>query len=146
MTESSSSSAPHPKAPGERAIPGEGSGEKREHTRFRVEGATTVLGEPGLLTSLGLGLIRHPVINLSQGGAMVRVARRLPVDSRHPLRIEIPRLKEVIDTIGKVRWCGESVRRESEIYVGIRFVNLPEADRRKLAGIYELFTPGKSGE
>jgi hypothetical protein len=105
-----------------------------------------VLGEPGLLTSLGLGLIRHPVINLSQGGAMVRVARHLPVDSRHPLRIEIPRLNEVIETVGEVRWCGESARRESEIYVGIRFVNLPAADRGKLAGMYDFFTPGESGE
>jgi hypothetical protein len=59
------------------------------------------------------------------------------------LRIEIPRLKEVIETVGEVRWCGESAKRESEIYVGIRFVNLPPADRRKLAGIYELFTSGE---
>jgi hypothetical protein len=143
MTESSSSSAPHQKAPSERAIPPSSSAEKREHPRFRVEGATTVLGEPGLLTSLGLGLIRHPIINLSQGGVMVRVAKRLPVDSRHPLRIEIPKFKEVIETVGEVRWCGESAKRESEIYVGIRFLNLPAADRRKLAGMYEIVTPGE---
>jgi len=103
MTESSSSSASHQEAPSDRVVPTASSGEKREHPRFRVEGATTVLGEPGLLTSLGLGLIRHPIINLSQGGAMVRVARRLPVDSHHPLRIEIPKFNEVIVTLGEVR-------------------------------------------
>ena len=102
-----------------------------------------MLGEPGILASLGLGPIRHPIINLSQGGAMVRIARRLAVDSRHPLRIEIPKFKEVIETVGEVRWCGESAKRESEIYVGIQFLNLPSADREKLVGMYEHFTSGE---
>ena len=90
--------------------------------------------------SLGLGPIRHQVVNLSQGGAMIRLGTRLPVESRHELRIEIPKCKEVIATDGEIRWCLASAKKESDIYVGVRFVDLPAAERRKLAGMYELFT------
>jgi len=109
--------------------------DKREHPRFQVDGATTSLGKPGFLSSLGFGPIRHQVVNLSQGGAMVRVGKHFPVDSRHELRIELPTYREVVETIGEVRWCAQSVKNASDFYVGIRFVNLPEDDQRKLAGI-----------
>jgi hypothetical protein len=136
--ESSSNSEPLPKPPSDRALPAASSSEKREHPRFKIEGTTVAIGKPGILASLGLGPIRHPVINLSAGGAMVKFVKRLPVDSRHPLRIEIPRYKEVIEGTGEVRWCGESARNKSEIYVGIQFVDLPVAEQRKLSSIYDL--------
>jgi hypothetical protein len=121
-------------------LPAAGSADKRQFPRFKVEGTTTSIGKPGLLASLGLGPIKFPVVNLSQGGAMVRVSKRLPMDSRHELRIEIPRYKEVIETVGEIRWCGESAKKETDIYIGLRFVDLSAAEQRKLAGIYELFT------
>jgi hypothetical protein len=138
MAESLPGSAPAPKAPGEPAIPV--STDKREHPRFKVEGTTTSVGKPGILASLGLGPIRHQVLNLSQGGAMIRLGKRLPVESRHELRIEIPKCKEVIAAVGEIRWCLASAKNERDIYVGVRFVDLPSAERRKLAGMYELFT------
>ena len=114
--------------------------DKREHPRFEIEGTTSSLGKPGILTSLGFGPIRHSVINLSQGGLMVRVGRRFDVASRHELRIEIPKLNEVIETLGEVRWCAQSARNDSDYYVGIRFVDLPDAERGKLAGMTERYT------
>jgi hypothetical protein len=140
MTEGSLSNVPDPKPPGDRTLPAASSTDKRQFPRFKVEGTTTSLGKPGLLVSLGLGPIKYPVINLSQGGAMVRVSKRLEMDSRHELRIEIPKYKEVIETVGEIRWCGESAIKESDIYVGLQFVDLPAVERRKLAGIYERFT------
>ena len=138
MTESLPGSTPAQKPPVEAAIPV--STDKREHPRFKVEGTTASVGKPGILASLGLGPIRHQVVNLSQGGAMIRVGKRLPVESRHELRIEIPKCQEVIATVGEIRWCLASAKVESDIYVGVRFVDLPAAERRKLAGMYELFT------
>ena len=111
-------------------------GDKREHPRFQVEGATTALGKPGFLASLGFGPIRHPVVNLSEGGALVRVGKQFPVESRHELRIEIPAYREIVETVGEVRWCAQSTKNKSDFYVGIRFVDLPADDQRKLAGIY----------
>jgi PilZ domain-containing protein len=126
MAESLPGSRPVQKAPSERAIPA-AQGDKREHARFKVEGATTTVGKPGFLADLGFGPPRHQVINLSQGGAMIRLGKRVPVESRHELRIE-------------VRWCLASAKSEFDIYVGVRFVDLPASERRKIAGMYELFT------
>jgi hypothetical protein len=114
--------------------------DKREHPRFHVEGATTSLGKPGFLSSLGFGPIRHQVVNLSQGGALVRVGKQFPIDSRHELRIEIPTYREIVETVGEVRWCAQSAKNASDYYVGIQFVDLPPEDQRKLAGLYTKAT------
>jgi hypothetical protein len=117
-----------------------GSNDKREHPRFQVEGATTSLGKPGFLSSLGFGPIRHQVVNLSQGGALVRVGKEFPVESRHELRIELPTYREIVETLGEIRWCAQSAKNASDYYVGIQFVDLPAEDRQKLAGIYTKAT------
>jgi hypothetical protein len=117
--------------------------DKREHPRFKVEGATTSVGKPGFLASLGIGPIRHSVVNLSQGGAMVRVGKSLPIGSRHELQIEIPRSNEVIETVGEIRWCAQSARKDSDFYVGFRFVDLTPAEQSKLNGMTERLGSGK---
>ena len=139
MAESLPGSAPVQKAPSERAIPA-APPDKRQHPRFKVEGTTASVGKPGLLATLGLGPRKHPVINLSQGGAMIRLGKRHEVGSRLDLRIDVPKYKEVIEAVGEVRWCAASAKSESDIYVGVRFVDLPPAERRKLAGMCEMFT------
>ncbi len=121
------------------ALPDSSPRDKREHPRFKVEGATTVVGKPGFLASLGIGPIRHSVVNISQGGAMVRVGKSLPIGSRHELQIEIPKANEVIQTVGEIRWCAQSARKASDYYVGFRFVDLPAAERSKLGGMSERF-------
>src|SRR5262245_33618202 len=138
MAEQTSDSTPASKSPSERAIPA-APGEKREHPRFAVVGATTVVGKPGILASLGIGPIRHKVINLSQGGVMVKVGKRLAPESRHELRIEIPKYREVIETMGEIRWCAQSAKNDSDFFVGIRFVDIDPSERRKLDGMYQLF-------
>src|SRR5213592_119371 len=138
MAESLPGSTPVQKAPSDKSIAV--SADKREHPRFKVEGAAASVGKPGFLASLGLGPIKHAVINLSQGGAMIRLGKRLPIESRHDLRIEIPKYKEVIEAVGEIRWCLASAKNERDIYAGVRFVDLPAAERRKRAGMYELFT------
>lgn len=127
MSESGPGSAPAP-------------GDKREHPRFKVEGATASVGKPGFLSTLGFGPIQYRVVNLSQGGAMIRLGKRVPVGSRHDLRLEVPKCKEVIETVGEVRWCLASAKDEKDIYIGLRFVDLPAPEQRKLAGMHELFT------
>ena len=138
MAESLPNSTPAPKAPVEPSIPS--SADKRAHPRFKVEGATASVGKPGILATLGLGPIKHSVLNLSQGGVMIRLGKRVPVESRHDLRIEIPKCNETIEAVGEIRWCLASAKNESDIYVGIRFAELPPSDRKKLARMCELFT------
>ena len=129
MSESVPGSAPAP-APGD----------KREHPRFKVEGATASVGQPGFLATLGFGPIQHTVINLSQGGAMIRLGKRVPVGSRHELRLEVPKCKDAIETVGEVRWCLASAKNEWDIYVGLRFLDLPATEKSKLADLHQRFT------
>ena|SRR5688572_14816899 len=113
--------------------------EKRHHPRFKIEGATAVLGKEGMLAGLGLGNRMRKLVNLSQGGAMIQTVQRLVVGSRHPVRIEIPKYKEVIQGEGEVRWCLESAKAKNDFYVGISFAELADSDRRKIARMQDLF-------
>ena len=126
---------PAQKAPSTRSVAA--ANDKRAHPRFKVEGTASV-GKGGLLDGL-LGPKKHPVINLSQGGAMIRLNKKLTVESRHDLRIEIPKYREVIECTGEIRWCLESAKNAKDIYVGVQFVDLSAADLRKITGMYELF-------
>lgn len=136
MAEPLPGSTPAPKAPATPAAPPD----KRQHPRFKVEGSTASVGKPGLLATLGLGPRKHKVINLSQGGAMIRLGKRFAAGHRLELRIEVPKFKEVIEAVGEIRWCAASAKSESDIYVGVRFIDLPPAEYRKLVRMYEMFT------
>ena len=112
--------------------------DKRQFPRFKIEGTASV-GKGGVLEGI-FGPKKHPVINLSQGGAMIRLGKKLPVESRHDVRIEIPKYREVIEGTVEIRWCLESAKNAKDIYVGVMFVGLPAAELRKIASMYELFS------
>ena len=113
--------------------------EKRHFPRFKVEGAWASVGKLSMLEGL-LGPKKHDVINLSQNGAMIRLGKRLPVESQHELRIEVPKYREVIEGTGEIRWCLESAKNAKDIYVGVMFVDLAATEIRKITRMYELFT------
>ena len=130
-------SNPPEKAPSSKSVAA--ANDKRHFPRFKVEGTWAAVGKGGLLAGL-LGPKKHDVINLSQGGAMIRLGKRLPVESHHDLRIEIPKYKEVIEGTGEIRWCLASAKKESDIYVGVMFVDLDASEIRKITRLQELFT------
>jgi PilZ domain-containing protein len=132
------SSAQGPKPASERAVAV--SHEKREHPRFKLEGATAVLGKEGILAGLGLPWGKRRVHNLSQGGAMIHVGKALAVGSRHPIKIEIPKFKEVLEGEVEVRWCTESAKKDKDFFAGVAFVQLSAQDRRKIAAMQDLLT------
>jgi len=132
------SSAHGPKPGSERAVAV--AHEKREHPRFKVEDATAILGKEGLLAGLGLPFGKRRVYNLSQGGAMIHAGKALSVGSRHPIKIEIPKFKEVIQGEVEVRWCAESAKKEKDFIVGVMFVQLSPKERRKISGMQDLLT------
>jgi hypothetical protein len=112
--------------------------EQRQHPRFKVDGASVVLGKEGLFASLGLGRRTDPVVNISQGGVLVRTSKLLAVKTRLPLRIEIPKFKEVIECEGEVRWSGQSAKSDSEFYAGFCFVRIDPAQQKKIALMQEM--------
>lgn len=113
--------------------------EHREHPRFKVEGAKLEVGKPGFLALLGLG--RPPrLVNLSRGGIMFCARKRLEVGSRVPIRIEVEKYRETIESQGEIRWCAQSAKTPSDIYLGVAFVGIDAAERKKIAHMEELFT------
>jgi hypothetical protein len=140
MAESAAGSgaASAPKAQSSRFLPAVN--DKREHPRFKVEGAVATLGKPGFLASLGLGSSHSPVVNLSKGGAMIQVHKLLPAESVHPLRIEIPKYNEVIETQAEIRWGGQSARKEKLFFVGVAFKGMSSLDLKKIGHLYEVLS------
>ena len=112
--------------------------EHREHPRFKVEGATAILGKQGLLAGIGLGVKKDIVVNLSQGGVLVLAPKRFEPGLRLPLRIEIPKWKDLIQAEAVVCWCAQSARTETHFYAGLRFAGLNPLDAKRIAQMYEL--------
>lgn len=117
---------------------GQGRQEQRGRPRFKVEGALAALGKPGMLSSLGLGLKREDVVNLSQSGVLVVGRAKLEPGARVRVRLDVPKWSERIECDGEVRWCAQSARREKEFYVGVRFLGLSAADERRIGQMREL--------
>ena len=114
--------------------------EQREHPRFKIEGATAVLGKGGFLSSLGFDPKKNAIVNLSKGGIVVLVGKRVPPDTRVHVRIEISKPADVVESEGLVRWCGQSAKSDAQFYVGIRFERLDPLSQKKIALMREWFT------
>lgn len=114
--------------------------ERREHSRFKVEGAVAALGKGGFLSTLGLGQRKDAVINLSQGGVLVLVGKLLPVETRLRVRIEVSQPADVVECEGLVRWCAQSAKNDTHFYAGLRFEGLDPRVKKKIAQMHEWFT------
>ncbi len=76
--------------------------------------------------------------NLSAGGLFVAIESPLPIGTPFNVRIWIERTGEEIELPGKVVSVGASADlAEEERGMGIRFVNLDEAQREQVAQLYE---------
>src|SRR5712675_1733658 len=101
MSESLPSTGPESKPPTDRAIPAAlERAEQRGHPRFKIEGATALLGKGGFLSSLGLGFGKKPLVNLSQGGVLVLAGKSFPEGTRLRVRIEVPNPADVVEGEG----------------------------------------------
>jgi len=114
--------------------------EQRAHSRFKVEGATAVLGKGGLFWALGLSRFRGAVVNLSQGGILIQAGKIVPAGTRLRVRIVIPKPPDVIESAGEVRWCAQGARNDAHFYVGIRFEGLAPGMKKKIEQMREWFT------
>lgn len=133
-------STPPNKPASERSIPAvQQQQDRRQHPRFKPEGATILLGKPSLLASLGFSQKKDSVTNLAQGGVLVKARKRYAPGARMPLEIEIPSPADKFSGEGIVRWCAQSAKDESHFYVGIQFENLDALTEKKLVKMSEWF-------
>lgn len=140
MSESLPSSTPAGKPPSERSIPSAADrAEQREHPRFKPVDAVATLAKGGLLSSLGLGRVRVPVVNLSQGGVLLLAAKSIPVETKLRVRIEIPKPADLVESEASVRWCAQSAKNNAQFYVGLRFEKPDPQMQRKIAQMRDWF-------
>jgi hypothetical protein len=138
MSEALPASAPGPGPSSDRLPPSAERQEQRQYPRFKLDGATVILGKQGILASLGLGVKKDIAVNLSQGGVLALAPRKFAPKTRLRLTIEIPKWSEIIDVQGEVRWCTQSARTETHFYTGLSFIDLNPLDAKRIARMYEL--------
>jgi TonB family protein len=67
------------------------------------------------------------ILDICEHGVAVSTAQPLGGDQTLPLRFQLPRFPDIIETVGEISWIGESKKR-----AGIRFVDLPESARQRI--------------
>ncbi len=67
------------------------------------------------------------ILDISEHGMAISAAQLLGGDQTLCLRFQLPRLPDIIETVGEISWIGESKKR-----AGIRFVDLPESARQQI--------------
>jgi hypothetical protein len=111
----------------------------RKHLRFRIDNASTSFVLKGVSTSEGAGRTSRgrAAINLSEGGTMLLVCEPIPVGTPICVRVEVEGYAEVVDAAGVVRWCEEDGRNGKDFHAGIEFIDLGDADLRKITKMRE---------
>jgi hypothetical protein len=116
--------------------------ELRSSVRFHVDDAVPLVYEKGLLTAIGIGRTNQArsAVNLSEGGLLVRTHDRMKNGAKVKVRLEIEKLKDIIEAEGVVRWCFQSAKEVGSFYAGIRFTKLPAPAASKIAKLRGYFT------
>ena len=115
---------------------------RRQHARFEVDEATTILYREGLLPALGLGKKNkaRAALDLSEGGVRILTSERIPPGTRVRIRIEVDKYKDAIEATGVVRWCYQSTKKATDFFAGAMFVDLPPDQVKKINRMRAWFT------
>lgn len=116
--------------------------EMRQAQRFPVEEVEVSAHAQGFLSKFGLkgGNRAKTAINLSEGGALLHLTRRLQPDQQIRLRVHVPKFDDTLECMAEVRWCLESGRDAGDYYAGVKFVDLPADAVRKITKMRSWFT------
>lgn len=115
----------------------------RRWPRFKVDEETAIVLYPEKLRNfMGLGRSNRAkaAVNLSEGGVLVRTTEKLEPETRVRLTISIEKFGDKFDCIGEVAWCYASARSSSEFYAGVKFLDLPPSDIKKIEKMRSWFS------
>jgi len=117
-------------------------GERRRHLRFGVDECQATLFREGLLTVFGMSKNNRAraALDLSEGGVRFITVERLPIGTRVRMIIQMEKYKDEIEASGEVRWCYQSLKKTEDYYVGVEFLGLDAAQKRKINQMREWFT------
>ncbi|MBI2371606.1 MAG: TIGR02266 family protein [Deltaproteobacteria bacterium] len=80
----------------------------------------------------GAAILRHPLINLSDGGVFIGCAQPLPLDSEVTLRFALPEHPAPLTVRGKVVWTNPHAGRFFPQGMGVKFLQVPQEHRAAL--------------
>ena len=115
----------------------------RRWPRFKVDDeAAVVLYPEKLLNFMGLQKSNRAkaAVNLSEGGVLVRTTEKIEEGTRVRVTVSIDKFSDRFECVGVVAWCYAAARSETDFYVGVRFVDLPPADMKKIKKLRSWFT------
>lgn len=115
--------------------------ERRRFARFDLDENRTELRRKSLLGILGAGPnLARETLDLSEGGARLRTADRIPPGTRVRVRIQIDRTQDAIEASAEVRWTYQSARDTSVFYSGLEFVSEETARTKKIAVMRDWYS------
>lgn len=118
----------------------EGGRERRQWERFLLDECSVSVNRRGFAALFEGGAnIARKVLDLSEGGAQIVVARELRVGSRVRVTLHLDKFQDGLDAEGTVRWVRKP-NGKREIRVGVEFTGLNEAERRKIQSMKSWFT------
>jgi hypothetical protein len=116
--------------------------ELRQYGRFKIDGAVGQVKVHGVLSFVGLGpRVRVlQAVDLSEGGALLVLDRRLRPGQPLRVRIDMPKYSDHIEAEAEVRWCFQDARNSKQFFVGVMFTELDDAQTAKISVMRRWFT------
>jgi Tfp pilus assembly protein PilZ len=115
----------------------------RRHARFTVQDeAQVVLYPEQLFNFMGLGKSNRAkaVVNLSEGGVLVRTSKELGRGIPVRILLNIEKFSDRFECKGEVNWCYPAADGGGDYFAGVAFKNLSAADARKIEKLRSWFT------
>lgn len=114
----------------------------RKYVRFQVDDVSAMMYVRGFMSSLGLGRnnIARSLINLSEGGVMLRSKQKVPRGEKVHVHLTMEKYQDEFEGDGIVRWCVSHPSKAEEYYVGIQFESLKDDQVKRLIKMRDWFT------
>lgn len=119
--------------------------EKRKAERFALKDYTVTLYRQGTLASQGLKRnLGRTILDISATGAQLEVSETLEPGSLVQFTLHLSALSDSLDALAAVRWCRPDPGIAGSSYrAGLQFLNLGDAQRKKIEFMRKWFTKPK---
>jgi hypothetical protein len=119
--------------------------EKRKAERFALKDYVVTLYRQGTLAAQGLKRnLGRTVLDISSTGAQIEVSETLEPGALAQFTIHLNMLSDSLDALAAVRWCRPDPGIAGSSYrCGLQFLNLGDAQRKKIEFMRKWFTKPK---
>ena len=119
--------------------------EKRKAERFALKDYVVTLYRQGSLASQGLKRnLGRTILDISSTGAQLEVTETMEPGSLMQFTLHLNMLSDSLDALAAVRWCRPDPGVAGSSYrAGLQFLNLGDAQRKKIEFMRKWFTKAK---